>query len=710
MKRIGCILNSIICFVLLVSCSQVQNLPVVQTQTQTITKETPTAPVLASATSEEKIIPTNTHTPDPTSTPTKTEIVPALNGTPSPAFDRIIDTSSIQNVQVLRRTGTQRSIIVLGKNGDRWFIDSGKDLKFYDTKTSELIWTTDTSPNSFLVNEEGSIVFKSQQSDDFFEIVKDSGESRKYPIPDFDKMPNGWRSAVNYQKELIAIQSATLDSINVYKWGDTTPVYSKKGGLDAFSTNGEYLTYAVGFNLQIADAETGKLVTEFNFLKGAQAGWKTSWDDKYLAIARESTVEIWQLADRKLVRILQEKSDVLGQAFLFRFSEDNQFIMVLQPGKTIRTWSISSGVLIEEEKTKINDLYRVGITSEGKIKHYSLPQVPGRTWETEFSDKVIMTFAKDSDILFFAHQLLKAFWVPTDNCTWDLLAAPSCSFNLQNWTYTRAWFQILALGNDNEPYFLRPYANPVPIFSGWEREGKFLTQLPDTTIGVDDFTYDPETGLILSEGSNGQCYIFNRKTRSRLLIDGKLNQFIISKDGTSLLALLNNKEDPTMMDFVQFDSQTLKEVSRTNLGQMGQSFTMEETGEKLTPAIISSTLTQDGKNIYVSLNYFTKDLKKLKRTFFLKVPLDSVEESMLIDLEIDSKQLSNLVVNNQGDLAIIAQTENGDVHYIDTETGKVLYTLHVGGNPIKLALKPDGKILAVADVKEGIMLLGIPGE
>jgi len=80
------------------------------------------------------------------------------------------------------------------------------------------------------------------------------------------------------------------------------------------------------------------------------------------------------------------------------------------------------------------------------------------------------------------------------------------------------------------------------------------------------------------------------------------------------------------------------------------------------------------------------------------------------ELEIPSEDSSNMVVTKSGDLLIIAQSESGELNFLNPSSGEVVYVFPVGGNPKKLALQSIDTLLAVADRKNGISILGIPGE
>ncbi|MHC1783266.1 MAG: hypothetical protein AB9891_11040 [Anaerolineaceae bacterium] len=711
-----------ICFTLmwvflLVSCSPAQN----SDENQAPKNPAASTPVPAHTTrpTEEKPLPTQTLTSEPTSTPTQTEIEPVLNGTPSAPLEGPIEKTNVDRVQIVRKSGSQRNITVLGKSGDRWFTTIVGNLLVHDTITGEILWKTDLAPDLNQVDNSGQVAFKIYG--DTIQIVKDTGDNKKFQIPKIEGIENGGpHIAINFPKELYAIGVSTPFfykgppiPVNVYKWGSSGPLYTFTGDYFGFSTSGEYLTYLLGKNLEIVDAESGKFLTEFG-LNNENFRWMTSWDDKYIAFSRSSTVEIWRLEGRKLIRTLQEKSEEEGQAFQFKFSGDSQSILVLQPGKTIRTWSISSGEMLKEEQTDETDLNRIGISNDGNILHFDLPQVPGRDWNSDFNDGSYFSFSNNGQSLIFSNQSTKIGGT-TEKCEWEFASSITCDFHEDQIWILPANYRLLTIGNDNNRYFMKSRTEPVSLHEGWEEGGKFLAQIPKISAGewgyLAHFSYFPEIGLIVSNYSDGKIFIYNSKTNGRLLLEGKIDRFFLSKDGNILFELVNKKDQPTEMEFVQYDSKSLKEISRTPLKKTIPPSIYGKMKEDLTPQLSSARLAPDGRTIFAYIIYSSDTEKDIQqKPIFLTIPLDDVEEATRKELEINSGQTSNMLVSKSGDLAMIAQTGDGDLFFIDTATGKIIHRVNIGGYPIKLALSPDGELIAAADMYNGIQLIGVPKE
>lgn len=706
----------IICALLLASCSPVQSVEsgqLNQNSTQTASSPKPTA-----ANTAEKPLPTSTLASIPTPTPALTETGPVLNGTPMPAVLDVIKKENALDLKVLKRSSSNKQIELLGVDGSRWFLQNENAGEIHDTKTNELIWKGKDSPSS-LVDPSGDQIFFYKNDFREMEIQYPDKASETFSMP---PMPKGDFQPVFFpviQKRLMVVEA--WPAINVFPFGASKPKYSVNGGGHArVSTGGKYLLYLQDISLQIIDIESGKKVTDFTLGNGdlvitfwyGKEIWKTSWDDEYLALSRNGGLDIWRLSDHKLIRTIPLQKESTLEQTRFSFSKNNKAILILLAGGTLQTWSLDSGNLVHEEKLNENSFDQLRVSDDGEIIKFNLPEVPGKAWNSNFNEGSSLTFAKNGDSLFFANQIYNAYQGTTETCVWDLSSSPSCDFRVDQISQQPAYFQLLALGNDNERYFLRSLVKPITLNQGWEKDGTFIAQIPSvSTKGVvSDFKYDPAIGVVLVKYSDGKTFIFNHKTNTRLLLEGNNDRIFISKDGMTLFELVNQKKNPAMLEFVQYDSKTLKEISRTAIEKTIHPSVVDKTVDDLSPQLSGVTLSPDGKFLYACIQYIS--VKKPEGDYkpnFLTIPLDDAAKSSLVELNIPSSQTSNMVITENGDLTGIAQTQTGDLHFIETATGKIIKTIHVGGSPIKLALKPDGKLLAVADTENGIQLIGIPG-
>ncbi len=689
-------------------------------QLETKSAQAPSATLAQIKATEELATPTSIPTVEPTQTPTKTEIVPALNGTPMPAISSEINANNVKDIKVLKQSSSNNGVKLLGADGSRWSVQKENVGEIHDTKTNALIWEVKAPYSIIDSNATQALIFNKDYTS--FEVQYQEKKSETFEIPPLSDSKYGKTTKTIFypiiQHRLLAIErwfKGTIGSkakIDVYSWGETKPKYSI-GGYSAKITDGEkYITYFQGATFIFADIESGEKVTEFTFGKGETG--KISWDDAYMAISRKGMLDIWKLADRKVVRTIQTQKDTFLKDDKYSFSPNNKTIMVLMPDGTLRTWSIESGELLKEEKSNEKTINNLRVSDDGEIIKFNLPEVAGSSWNTQFNYFFSqMTFAKDTENLLFLHQTHAQYDERTEICVWDLAKSPTCDYWEDHIFASPGKYRLFSFGSDNEPYSLKTHAQPISINQGWEEDGKFIAQIPQISRKGDifNFKYDPVSGIIQMKDFDGKTFFFNHKTKSRLLVDGNLDRFLISIDGKKLFELVNQKKNPTVMEFVQYDSQTLKEMSRTPLEKTIHPAVLDKSLQDLSPNLVSVVLSPDGKKLYAYIYYLSKIRKdEAHKAVFLTVPLDAAENSSISEMELNTYQVANMLINGSGELAIISQTDTGDIHFIDTTTGKVIHTFHVGGNPVKLALKPDGKLLAVADIKNGIQLLGIPGD
>jgi WD40 repeat protein len=727
MKQFSSIINVFICVFLLASCSPAQidnpkQTPKAPTEVPTLTA----LPATATATVEQ-VTPTSSNTIAPTQTPTKTEVVPALNGTPMPGVANEINKNNAKDIKMLKSSSSNKQIEILGSDGSKWSVQKGTSKEIRDTKTNELIWKAKGS-TYFVLDQNGTqaLFFKNNFSE--FEVQYQDKESETIKAPPIDPKVK-YRILPVLEKKIIVVYpeipwwyQLNGETINVFNWGEITPKYSLKGSIAEISKGKKYIAYQQGKNLVFTNIDSGEKVNEYNLgnpefevvKTGINKIWKTSWDDEYMAISRNGSVEIWKLADHKLIRTFQIQKDGSIDADNFMFSINNKVIMVLLPEGIVRTWSIESGEVLKEGKSTEESLLHLRVSDDGEIIKFNLPEVAGRSWNTQFNYNFSqLTFAKDTESLLFSLPTFKQYEESTEICVWDLAISPACDYWEDHIFASPGKYRLFSFGSDNEPYFLKTHAQPISLHQGWEEDGKLIAQIPQISRKGDifNFKYDPVTGLIQMKDLGGKTFIFNHKTKSRLLVDGNLDRFLISIDGKSLYELVNQKKNPTVLEFVQYDSQTLKEISRIPLDKTIHPAVLDKSLQDLSPNLVSAVLSPDGKKLYAYIYYLSKTKKdEAHNAVFLTVSLDAAENSSISEMELKTYQVANMLITGSGDLAIISQTDTGDLHFIDTTTGKIVHTLHVGGNPVKLAMKPDGKLIAVADVKDGIQLLGIPGD
>jgi len=681
------------------------------------------------------LLPTNTELPTqtplptiaPTQTPTKTELVPALNKTLMPVISQPFEKNNLKDVRVLKQSSSTDNIVLLGMDGSRWFVQKDISGEFYDTKTNKILWVAKDA-TYFKIEPTGSMAINFKNNFSEFEVQHQDQASEIYKMIPFEGKEDTYFFTA-FSKRLMIIEPRPpwwyLEGgrqIDVFSWGDSKPKYSVKGNMTRITTGEKYLTYLQGKNLVFANLETGEKVTEFTLTEveinllayGEKQFWNTSWDDSSLAISRNGSLEIWTLPDHKLVRTIQIQKDTVLDDAKFVFSPSGKLVMVLMPDGFIRTWSVESGEKILEEETTDSTLSHKRVTDQGEIISFQLPEVPGRSWRSDFSSGSYLTFIGEKEELIFTNQLLNNYRGATDLCDWQLSSTPECnSWEDEIWA-APVNYQLFGIGDDNERYYLKSKASPVSLHKGWEKDGEFVAKLPSLSSKgyIYDFKYIPEHGILQVKYSDGKLFILNHKTNSRLLLNGVTDdRLVISPDGSSLLGILNTKSEPPILEFARFDVNTLKEISRIPLTKTVHPLAVDKSVADLTPRVPSLVLSPDGKYLYAYINYISLTEKDQRpNAKFLVIPMDSVDAYDVIDLELPSGGTSNLVVTNSGDLAIIGQAQSGDLVFLDTSSGELVNVIHLGGNPIKLALRPDNTLLAVADEKLGISILGIPGD
>lgn len=664
-----------------------------------------------------------------TITSTPTEIIPALNRTAMPVISDVINPLNIDNLRVLKQTSSSNQVYLLDPDGLRYFINIETKGEVRDAKTNEILWRPTFLVNS-QINHEGTQVISYLNSFSELQIQHEDGKEETFTIPAQTGQKTNRSFTYNYQKRLLAIEPRpsswgrpTVTS-EIYFLDTKEPVYSIKGNSLWFTWTGKYLYYKQGNLLVFADAETGKKINEFGI--GESDNLRLSWDEELIGFSRNGVVEIWRIADRKMIRVIQIQKDYILDSNDFLFSKGNKALMVLHPDGIIRTWNIETGEIIQEEKSDLLTLDQLRVSDGGDIIKFEFPEFPGRSWEKDSYPQSEMYFSKGGDSIFFVNQTSDNFRTYIEDCSWDLLNSPKCNFHTDEFWASPDTNRLFGFGNDGEKYYLRSRVKPVTLHRGWEQDGEYITQLPEMSIKgiVQKFNYDPSTGILIARFNDGSVFLLNHNTNARLLLDTKFvnpsnkkltplssnyNRYFFSKDGNHIFEIVNQKNTPSTLDFIIYDTQTLKETSRQNLGISQHPLSKNETGELILPLPISSTLSLDGKFLYVFVNYYSLiDAKKTYTSSLLTIPVGSPETAQIADIGRNSAVVSNILMTNKGDLLIYADTNAGDLYFIDPNTGKNLGNFHIGGQPTNLVISSDDNLLAVSDIKAGIKLLGIP--
>jgi hypothetical protein len=648
--------------------------------------------------------------------PAPADFLTALNRTPIPAIGEQIQLSNIEKMQILKQTSYSAPVEILGGDGSRWFVKFGSDGEVHDSKTNEILWKPAGS-EYMTMDSTGSQAFLYTENFSKMQILNEKNWKDSYNTPSIDL--NSVYLTQNISNRLLAVEQG--NSISVYSLGKDNPKYSINGFFAVFTTGEKYLTYLEGKMLVFVSAESGRKKSEFGLGENEYTEittnrkniWKTSWDDQYLALSRKGTIEVWRILDRKLIRSILVPDNSFIESSNYVFSKESKSLMVLTPEKEIVTYLIETGEIITSEKSDLTSLANLRVTDGGEIVKFNLPKfdIPGKSWKNEFTNLSTVVFTKDGSKLVFSNQVPDRYYVSTEVCVWDLLDEPVCDFHNDNIWTNPANYRLLGSGKDGGQYYLKTGGDPVSLHQGWTADGKYIAQLPKISSEgyIYDFSYDPDSGILITHYSDGKRLVFNHKTNSRLLLEGFAGIFSLSKDGTVLFKIENSQESRGDIEFVKYDSQTLKEISRTVLGGISGLAEKGVNGESITPDFSSSSLSPDGKNFYIFIQYLSNaEGTIIPNSAFLMIPLDTPEEAKIVDSGFTSGSVSNMVIARGGDLAIISETGSGNLRFINPLNGKIIKNILIGGNPVILSLTPDGKVLIVCDVKDGIKLVGIP--
>jgi WD40 repeat protein len=665
----------------------------------------------------------------PTSTPTPTVIVPALNQTAMPPVSDEINPSNVEDLRLLKQTTSNRHVYLLDAEGSRYFRNFYIDGEVRDVATNEVLWHPVYNANS-QINHEGTQVISYLNGFSELQIQYEDGKTESFTIP-AQTEPKRIRSfSYNYQKRLLSVaplpgfwesQKVTAE---VYSLDTKKPVYSIEGGSFWFTWTGKYLYYKQGKLLIFADAETGEKISEFGLEETDEL--RLSWDEEMIAFSRNGVVEVWRIRDRKMLRVIQIQKETILESNDLMFSKGNKALMILHPDGNIRTWNIETGEILQQEESGNSPLYQMRVTDDGKIIRYEFPEFPGQPWMSDLTLDAEIRFSSTGDVIEILNQITDGYPWTAEECNWDLLDRPSCTYRKGEIWMSPANFRLLNYGNDQEKYSLKSQSNPVTLHHGWEPDGEFITQLPTLSIKgeIKRFLYDPFTNVLITIYDSGDVFILNHKTNARLLVDprfvdpasgqlrylpSRYDQYFFSKDHKSLYAIFLQKDSPLLIDFVQYDSETLKEISRVTLNNVESFIRETETESSILSYPFSSTFSADGDSLYILFNYYSlTDRNKVLPSALLTLPLESPESAEIVATGYNAEVISNILVTKNDDLLIYSEVKTGDLLFFDPGSGKEVGKLQVGGHPINLAISPDNRILAVGDQKTGILLFGVP--
>lgn len=664
-----------------------------------------------------------------TSTPTPTEIIPALNQTAMPPVSDEINPSNIENLRLLKQTSSNRQVYLLDADGSRYFRNFYKDGEVRDVTTNEVLWRPVYNANS-QINHEGSQVISYLNAFSELQIQYEDGKTETFTIPAQTEPKRNRSFSYNYQKRLLSV--APLPSFwesqkvtaEVYSLDTKKPVYSIEGGSFWFTWTGKYLYYKQGKLLVFTDAETGQKISEFGL--GETDKLRLSWDEEMIAFSRNGVVEVWRIRDRKMIRVIQIQKETILDSNDMMFSKGNKALMILHPDGKIRTWNIETGEILQQEEAGDSLISQMRVADDGKIIRYEFPEFPGQPWTSDLTLDTEIKFSTPGDAIEILNQYKDGYWVITEDCSWDLLDRPNCNYRDKVIWSQPANFHLLNYGNDQEKYSLKSQSNPVTLHRGWGLDGEFIAQLPTLSIKgeIKRFLYDPFINVLITIYDRGDVFIFNHKTNARLLVDprfadpasgqlsylaSRYDQYFFSKDHKSFYAIFLQKDSPLLIDFVQYDSETLKEISRVTLNNVEAFIRETETETLILSYPFSSTFSADGDSLYILFNYYSlTDRNKVLPSALLTIPLESPGSAKMVATGHDGEVISNILVTKNNDLLIYSEVNTGNILFFDPGSGKEVGKLSVGGHPITLALSPDNRVLAVGDQKTGVLLFGVP--
>lgn len=395
------------------------------------TVSTQTLPALLPPT----LLPTVAHTPTPNkpvnqplrTSATATIELPVALGTPFPTRNAPITAGNVSRLQELAVFGSPAIYeAVLSANGELLFLATSAGIEISEFDTGKLVGNQDLvirdvpAPGDLAVSADGSMVLAVTRASVEAATVKDGRTFWQYPgslsvYGTVSLSPDGRLASI---ADCVAGAGCTFQ---VFQIADGQLVFSGKGNRLFFSPDGRWFAADVERSVWIWEVDTWSKVQSIWLENPAETTRTFSPDGELLAVGRSDRVEIWRIAERKLIRVIDGFEGLEYGGFPVMFAPGSQSIALQDGSRKWQVFEVASG-----KRSQTIELPQPSIPywDGDQLKGYPLPVHPN--YFPSWNAKAFRFVDQDSALAFHYFPPADDGTVKSEICRLTLTGELSC--------------------------------------------------------------------------------------------------------------------------------------------------------------------------------------------------------------------------------------------------------------------------------------------
>lgn len=633
-------------------------------------------------------LPSPTTIPDPTSSytptstlepsPTPTLELPVREGTPIPIPFIPISKDNVAQIQEIARWGAPiiREAVLSG-DGSKLITTTSAEIVIYDALTQNVLAEIGNIPQlagAIAVNQDGARILVITSQD--VRVYTDDGNLMRSLYSFSEGTPEDWwfrptggispdgkLAVVSYQ---VQQPNGIEDRFEVYQVETGEVIFSERGTNPTFSPDSKWL--AIDFDRSVWFWDTSIWKRETNIF--LDETWNTrhlfSPDGSLMAVSRAYQVEIWRIADRKMIRLIDgfTQDEYAPQ---IAFSPDSQLLGIWDTDRMASSWNIQIGERVN--KIELNGYGGFKLENDGTPTFIQVAETGHNNLDMGFQTE--FRFVGNNHLL-----AINNHWLPDwhyEACEYFLNGSYDCTTATgyeQEFVADQDGILYTITGAGTIEATLSKDGNllaKLPLGQGWplQLRNNLLINAWNSTRNL--FQIDV---LDISTGNNINYTTSEYPAKMLVSPDGEQLAFIIRKwNGRELLLLETN----SLKTVYQYQNPSLH------------------------PALAFSP-------DMALLAFAEGDDQGLPQISLLA--LKSVQS--VPGFEINSKfQISAITFSPDGELLLIAFS-TGEIQMIDAANGELLHSWHSHqAEVINLAFSQDGTMLATSSRDGFIKVWGV---
>jgi WD40 repeat protein len=392
------------------------------TQTMTATAQPTWTPTMTSAP-----VPNKPRNQRPRASATATIELPVPLGTPFPTPSVPITAGNVSGLRELAVFGSPAIYeAVLSADVKLLFLATSAGIEIFETDTGRLVGNLDLvirddpAPGDLAANGDGSIVLGVTRAGIQAATVKDGQMLWQYP----GGLSYYGTVGLSPDGRLVSVadcSKAADCTFQVFRITDGAVVFSRKGARPIFSPDGRWFAADVERSLWIWDVETREKIQSIWLEDPVETTRTFSPDGELLAVGRSDKVEIWRIAERKLIRVIDGLEDVDYGGIPVMFAPDSQHIAVEDGSHRWQVFEIAS-----RKRSQTIELPQTSIAywKDGQLTGYSVPDYPN--YFPPWNPKAFRFVDQDRALAFPYFPLADDVTIKSEVCRLTLTGELSC--------------------------------------------------------------------------------------------------------------------------------------------------------------------------------------------------------------------------------------------------------------------------------------------